>query len=139
MNKMATPTGQHGKYLFWLQLLNHLSDFHTVFTDDLRKRSSLCPDQGDWCHSSPKGGLSSDLESLHFPMFSAKRCKCTIGKTDGHGKSRNGHEKVMEKYFVKSVETLIHRIFVVSLGIGDFHLFASSHTIQVHFSLKSWR
>ena len=53
MNKMAAPTGQHGKYLFWLQLLNRLSDFHTVFTDDLRKRSSLFPDQGDWCHCSP--------------------------------------------------------------------------------------
>ena len=53
MNKMAAPTGQHGKYLFWLQLLNRLSDFHTVFTDDLRKRCSLFPDQGDWCHSSP--------------------------------------------------------------------------------------
>ena len=49
MNKMAAPTGQHGKYLLWLQLLNRLSDFHTVFTDDLRKKSSLFPDQGDWC------------------------------------------------------------------------------------------
>ena len=50
--------------------------------------------------------LSSDLESLHFPMFSAKRRECKIGKKDVHGKSRNGHGKVMEKYFVKSVETL---------------------------------
>ena len=56
MNKMAAPTGQHGKYLFWLQLLNWLSDFHTVFTDDLRKRCSFFPDQGDWCHSSPLKG-----------------------------------------------------------------------------------
>ena len=53
MNKMAAPSGQHGKYLFWLQLLNSLADFHTVFSDDLRKRCSLFPDQGDWCHSSP--------------------------------------------------------------------------------------
>ena len=39
---------------------------------------------------------SSDLESLRcFPQM-----HCKIRKTDGHGKSRNGHEKVMEKYFV---------------------------------------
>ena len=43
--------------------------------------------------------LSSNLESLHFPMFSAKCCECKIGK-------RDGHEMVMEKYFVKSVGTL---------------------------------
>ena len=53
MSNMAAPIGQHGKYLFWLQLLNRLSDFHTVFTDGLRKRSRLYCDQGDWCHSSP--------------------------------------------------------------------------------------
>ena len=29
--------------------------------------------------------LSSDLESLHFPTFSAKRPKCKIGKRNGHG------------------------------------------------------
>ena len=27
--------------------------FHTVFTDGLKKRSSLCLYQGDWYHSSP--------------------------------------------------------------------------------------
>ena len=32
--------------------------------------------------------------------------KCKIGKRDGHGQSRNGHGKVIEKYFVKSVGTL---------------------------------
>ena len=51
--------------------------------------------------------LSSDLESLHFLTFSAKRHKCKFGKKDGHAKSRNGLRKVMEKYFVKSVGTLI--------------------------------
>ena len=51
--------------------------------------------------------LSSDLESPHFPMFSAKCCEYKIGKRDGHGKSMNGHGKVMDKYFVKSVGTLI--------------------------------
>ena len=30
--------------------------------------------------------LSSDLESLHFLMFSAKCRKCKIGKRDGQGK-----------------------------------------------------
>ena len=30
-----------------------------------------------------------------------------IRKRDGHGKSRNGHGNVMEKYFVKYVGTLI--------------------------------
>ena len=51
--------------------------------------------------------LSSNLESPHFPMFSAKCRECKIGKRDGHGKSRNGHGKVTDKYFVKYVETLL--------------------------------
>ena len=38
--------------------------------------------------------LSSDLESLHFPMFSAKRRKCKIVKRDDLGKSRNGHGQI---------------------------------------------
>ena len=37
-----------------------------------------------------------NLESPHFAMFSAKCRECKIGKRDGHGKSRNGHGKVME-------------------------------------------
>ena len=41
--------------------------------------------------------LSSNLESPHFPMFSAKCRECKIEKRDGHGKSRNGHGKVLEK------------------------------------------
>ena len=51
--------------------------------------------------------FSRGLESLHFPMFSPKCRECKIGKRDGHGKSRNGHGKVVEKYFVKYVGTLI--------------------------------
>ena len=43
--------------------------------------------------------LSSNLESLHSPTFSAKCHKFKIGKRDGHG-------NVMEKYFVKYVGTL---------------------------------
>ena len=50
--------------------------------------------------------LSSNLESLHFLMFSEKPREFKIGETDGHGKSRNGHGKVMEKYFLKPVGTL---------------------------------
>ena len=43
---------------------------------------------------------------LFLMFFSEKRFKCKIGKRDGHGKLKNGHGKVMEKYFVKSVRTL---------------------------------
>ena len=41
-------------------------------------------------------------------MLTAKRREFKIGERDGHGKSRNGHGKVMEKYIVKSVGTLRH-------------------------------
>ena len=111
MNKMAAPTGQHGKYLFWLQLLNRLSDFHTVFTDDLRKRSSLFPDQGDWCHSSP---LSKKLFSVgrvgnktasrevgifffFFPNFNFFKLGCTGGGGDGGVKKKKKLEKMGKK------------------------------------------
>ena len=40
--------------------------------------------------------LSSNLESPHFPIFSPKCRECKIGKRDSHGKSRNGHGKVMD-------------------------------------------
>ena len=50
--------------------------------------------------------LSSDLESPHFLTLSANYLEYIIGERDGHGKSRNGHGKVIEKYFVKSVGTL---------------------------------
>ena len=46
------------------------------------------------------------VESPYFPMFSAKCCDCKIEQGDGHGKLRNGHGKVIEKYFVKYVGTL---------------------------------
>ena len=49
--------------------------------------------------------LSIDVESLHL-SFTSKGRIYKIGQEDGHGKSRNGHGKVMEKYFVKSVGTL---------------------------------
>ena len=49
--------------------------------------------------------LSYDLESPHFPTFS--RSKCKIVRKYGHEKSRNGHGKVMGKYFFKSVGTLL--------------------------------
>ena len=44
-------------------------------------------------------------------MFSAKCRECKIRKRDGHGKSRNGHGKVMEKYFVKCVGTLKNYVY----------------------------
>ena len=67
MKKMAAPIGEYGKYLFWLQLLICLFDFHAVYTNRLRKRTSLCPDQGDWCHSSPlsNGQSLQDVSLLH--------------------------------------------------------------------------
>ena len=49
--------------------------------------------------------LSSDLESPHFPTFSEKMLRMQNWR-DGHGKSINGHGKVMEKYVVKYVGTL---------------------------------
>ena len=36
-----------------------------------------------------------------------------IAKRDGHGKMTNGHGKVMEEYFVKSVGTLTYPSFLV--------------------------
>ena len=54
---------------------------------------------------SPKK-LSSYLEILQFPTFSGKCRECKTGNRDVHGKSRNCHGKVMEKYFVNSVGTL---------------------------------
>ena len=38
--------------------------------------------------------------------FSAKCRECRIEKRDIHGKLINGHGKVMDKYFIKSVGTL---------------------------------
>ena len=45
--------------------------------------------------------LSISVESPHFSCF------LQIEKRDGHVNLRNGHGKVMEKYFVKSVGTLV--------------------------------
>ena len=47
--------------------------------------------------------LSINVESLHFPMFSAKYGEYKSEKRDGHGKSRNGEGKVRKRYFVKFV------------------------------------
>ena len=47
------------------------------------------------------------MKKVCFLTFSTKPYKCKIDKNDGHGKLRNGDEKVMEKCFVKSVGTLI--------------------------------
>ena len=46
------------------------------------------------------------VESPHILTFSAKLNECKIDKRVGHGKIRQGHGKVMKKYFVKSVGTL---------------------------------
>ena len=43
--------------------------------------------------------LSIDVESPHFPMISAKWCKCKIKNIDGHGKLRisSGINSVLRK------------------------------------------
>ena len=64
------------------------------------KVMEFCDQSWNFTNFPPKKKLSSNLKSLHFPMFSAKCRECKIGKGDGHGKSKNGHGKVMEKYFV---------------------------------------
>ena len=61
--------------------------------------------------------LSSNLESLHISMFSAKRHKLKIGERNGHGKSRDGHGKVMEKYVVKSVYSLFLCPYILGSGL----------------------
>ena len=45
--------------------------------------------------------LSNNLESPHFPEFSTKCHKCNCTKRDGHGKSRNGHDKSHGKILCK--------------------------------------
>ena len=66
--------------------------------------SQFCP-RIDYvtCFFATTKRLSIDVESLHFPTFSAE---CKIEKRDGRGNLRNGHGKVMEKYCVESVGTL---------------------------------
>ena len=100
MNKMAAPTGQHGKYLFWLQLLNRLSDFHTVFTDDLRKKCSLFPDQGDWCHSSPLRPIPTKhccrLTAIVGRLLSADWIGVQISNMFNMGSQPTGMKSVVE-------------------------------------------
>ena len=76
--------------------------------------------------------INIDVESPHFNTFSIKRHECEIGKKKGHGKSRNYHRQItcMEKYFVKSVGTLMtlptdHQ----SKLLGFVMLFAQVHMI----------
>ena len=76
--------------------------------------------------------LSSDLESLIFRCFPQNVASSKSGRKmpDGHGKSRNGHGKVMDKYSVKSVGALIKKkqnsyimcIDLVRLLLGDHHM-----------------
>ena len=50
--------------------------------------------------------LNIGIESPHFLTFRPKCCEYKIEQRDG--KSRNGHGKVMAKYVVKSVGTLVN-------------------------------
>ena len=56
--------------------------------------------------------LSICVESLHFPVFSAKCREYKIEKRDGHVKLRKCDGKVIEKSFVKSVGTLLLHAFL---------------------------
>ena len=47
--------------------------------------------------------LNIDVESPQIPTFSANQRECKINRRDGHGKLRNGHGEVMDKYFVNYV------------------------------------
>ena len=49
--------------------------------------------------------LRLDLESLQFLAFSAKHCVCEMGKTNGHGKSRNGRGKSWENMSVGTLSS----------------------------------
>ena len=57
--------GQHGKYLFWLQLFKCLSNFYAVFTDGLRKWTSFVPDQRVGA-TVPLGTPAQHLKQYHI-------------------------------------------------------------------------
>ena len=77
--------GQHGKYLFWPQLLNRSSNFHAVLTNALRNKSpidaltkeisvkdSLCPGKCQPDTFEPLQNLNwvrKALERLIFTQF----------------------------------------------------------------------
>ena len=50
-----------------------------------------------------------------FSDVIAKCHKCKIKKKDGHGKSRNGHEKVMEKSWKNILSSLILPVILKDL------------------------
>ena len=83
--------------------------------------------------------LSMDEESPHFLIFSAKHHNCKIAKLDGHGKLRNGHGKVMEKYFVKSVGTLVRKKNRKTVVHFDFILFDFKNARPNQGNTDLWR
>ena len=58
-----------------------------------------------FCHVSE---IVQQSRKSAFSYIFRKTSPIESGKRDGHGKSRNGHGKDAEKYFVKSVGTLIN-------------------------------
>ena len=72
--------------------------------------------------------LSIELESPHFQMFLAKPQECKINKRDGHG-------KVMEKYVVKSVGSLIDIIIIVLIRATTQKVYSGT-LYGVMFSLE---
>ena len=74
--------------------------------------------------------VNINVGSPHFLMFSANYWECKIVKKDGHGKLRNDHGKVMEKYFVKSMGTLL---------VGNYHpLYMAPESLQLTSQSILW-
>ena len=66
------------------------------FCDQSWNLSNVAPELHQMCtFIATTKKLSINLESPHFPTFTAKCYKCKIEKRDGHGKSRNGHGKAL--------------------------------------------
>ena len=67
-------------------------------------------------------------------MLSANLRKCKIDKRDGHRELRNGHRKVMKKYFVKSMGTLKVLLYIIDQKI--IHNILTY--IYIHVFLGGW-
>ena len=66
--------------------------------------------------------------SLHFPMFTAKCHECKHGKRDGHGKSRNGHGKVMENNYDNALtDTVLRHMNSVRLVSSEVAMHTRTH------------
>ena len=83
--------------------------------EKLTKSMEICDKSCNFTNFAPKFyqiciffviAKKNEQKSRKSPTFSTNCRDCKIWKRDGHGKSRNVHGKVMEKYFFKYVGTL---------------------------------